>query len=267
MERNRHGTYRGRVDYRGSVEHCCQWLHYLEPVQQPIDNLPLAVFERRPGVNFPEPGFPEHVRECDLRHVKGAVQAAQEPLHPCRDIKRALLGLFQNPVIVVAFQTDLGRRRWRGRGVSALASSSGYDLHMRIVVTGNKDWSCPDLAARILRRLAARYGRDIVITHGDEPGVDASFAAAAKELGITAEARLIDRKTTGFPTVGQRNRELLLGGADMCLAIHNRIASCPRTRDCVLQALQEGIPTYGIETQHAIPRRIKRGDSRLMDRG
>ena len=28
----------------------------------------------------------------------------------------------------------------------------------------------------------------IVIIHGNEPGVDSSFAAAAKELGVTAEA-------------------------------------------------------------------------------
>ena len=134
---------------------------------------------------------------------------------------------------------------------------------MRIVVVGDKEWSCPDLASRLLRRLVARYGRDLVIIHGNEPGVDASFAAAATELGITAEARVIDRKNTGFPTVGQRNRELLLGGADLCLAVHDRVESCPRTLDCVRQELQQGIPTYGIENVHAIPRRIKRGDSRL----
>jgi hypothetical protein len=134
---------------------------------------------------------------------------------------------------------------------------------MRIVVTGDKDWSCPDLAARILRRLIARYGRDIVIIHGNEPGVDASFAAAAKEMGIAAEARVIDRKNTGFPAVGQRNRELFLGGTDLCIAVHDHLSSCPRTLDCVRQALQQGIPTYVVENVHAIPRRIKRGDSRL----
>ena len=134
---------------------------------------------------------------------------------------------------------------------------------MRILITGDRAWVCDDLAMVVLNRLIARYGRDIVIIHGDEPGVDASFDAAAKELGITVEARVIDWKNTGFPTVGQRNRELLLGGADMCIAVHDRIAACPRTLDCVLQALQDGIPTYGIENVHAIPRRIKRGDSRL----
>ena len=134
---------------------------------------------------------------------------------------------------------------------------------MRIVITGDAGWECRELATRVLRRLVARYGPDIVIIHGNEPGVDTSFAAAAKELGITAEARVIDRNQTGFPTVGQRNRELLLGCADLCIAVHDRIASCPRTLDCGHQALQDGIPTYGIENVHAIPRRIIRGDTWL----
>ncbi len=134
---------------------------------------------------------------------------------------------------------------------------------MRIVIIGDTGWECRELATRVLRRLVARYGPEIVIIQGNEPGVDSSFAAAAKELGVTAELRVIDRKNTGFPTVGQRHRELLLGGADMCIAVHSRIAACPRTLDCVQQALQDGIPTYGIENVHAIPRRIKRGDARL----
>jgi YspA, cpYpsA-related SLOG family len=109
---------------------------------------------------------------------------------------------------------------------------------MRIVVTGDNDWSCPDLAARILRRLVARYGRDIVIIHGNEPGVDASFDAAAKEMALNVEARVINRKNTGFPTVGQRNRELLLGGADMCIAVHNRVADPGRQGDPGRQVAQ-----------------------------
>ena len=134
---------------------------------------------------------------------------------------------------------------------------------MRIVITGDTGWECRELASRVLRRLVARYGRDIVIIHGNEPGVDSSFAAAAKEIGVAVEARLIDRRQTLHPTIGAKNRELLSGGADMVIAVHSRIAACPRTLDCVRQALQDQIPTYGIENVHAIPRRIKRGDWRL----
>jgi hypothetical protein len=125
---------------------------------------------------------------------------------------------------------------------------------MRIVITGDTGWECSELAARVLHRLVARYGPDIVIIHGNEPGADSSFAAAAQELGVSADMRVINRKNTGFLSVGQRTRELLLGGADMCIAVHNRIAACPRTLDFVRQALQDGI-----ENVHAIPRRIKRG--------
>jgi hypothetical protein len=119
------------------------------------------------------------------------------------------------------------------------------------------------MRARVLRCLVVRYGPEVVIIHGNEPGVDSSFAAGARELGVRVEARFIDRCQTGFPTVGQRNLELLLGGADMCIAVQNRIAACPRTLDCVQHALQDGIPTYQIEDVHAISRRIKRGESRL----
>jgi hypothetical protein len=103
----------------------------------------------------------------------------------------------------------------------------------------------------------------LVIVHGHEPGVAKAFAAAAKELGVTAEVRVIDRGTTGFPTVEQRNWELLSGKADMCIAVHSRIADCRKTLDFVYQALKRGIPTYGIENTHAIPRRTVWGDSRL----
>jgi hypothetical protein len=115
-------------------------------------------------------------------------------------------------------------------------------------VTGDKEWSCPDLAARILRRLVARYGRDIVIIHGNEPGVDASFDAAAKEMGLKVEARVINRKITGFPTVGQRNRELLIGGADICLAVHNRVHLAPGRSTAFCKPCRMESPRMGSRT-------------------
>jgi hypothetical protein len=54
------------------------------------------------------------------------------------------------------------------------------DMDMRIVVTGDTDCECRDLAPRVPRRLVARCGPDIVIIHGNEPGVESSFAAAAR---------------------------------------------------------------------------------------
>ena len=93
-------------------------------------------------------------------------------------------------------------------------------MNICIVTAGDREWQCDELAKVVVNRLIARYGPVVVIVHGNEPGVDNSIATAAKDLGATAEARVIDRKQTGHPTIGARNCELFLGGADMCLAIH-----------------------------------------------
>jgi hypothetical protein len=65
---------------------------------------------------------------------------------------------------------------------------------MRILVTGDRFWGCHELAAAILRRLVARYGKDIVIVHGGAPGVDESFATASRGLGIAVEPHRADWK-------------------------------------------------------------------------
>jgi hypothetical protein len=136
-------------------------------------------------------------------------------------------------------------------------------MDMRIVVTGDRCLECRELAVTVLRRLLARYGPDIVIVHGGESGVDQSFSAACQELGLTTEVRLANWHRTGLPTIGQKNHELIKGAPDLCLAVHYSIKTSKRTRDCVHQALQAGIPTYLIENERAIPKRLRRGDTRL----
>ena len=46
-------------------------------------------------------------------------------------------------------------------------------------ITGDRIWGCPDLAERVLNRLLARYGPDLVIVHGGATGVDQAFHVAA----------------------------------------------------------------------------------------
>ena len=135
---------------------------------------------------------------------------------------------------------------------------------MRIVVVGDRCLVCRELALKILRRLLARYGNEITIIHGGEPGVDQSFSAACQELGVTSEVRLANWHQTGLPTIGMKNRELIKAAPDLCIAVHYSIETSKRTRDCVNQAIQAGIPTYLIENDRAIPRRLKRGDARLV---
>jgi hypothetical protein len=134
---------------------------------------------------------------------------------------------------------------------------------MRILIVGDRNWTCPRLAEKIVNRLLDRYGRDILIIHGGEPGVDQAIATACQAHGVQHEARLVSRYHTGIPTISAKNRELIITRPNFCVAIHQTIRSSKRTRDCVLQALQAGIPTFLIENDWAIPVRLKARDKRL----
>jgi hypothetical protein len=153
-------------------------------------------------------------------------------------------------------------RPLRGKDLKA-ASRRRYYLDMRIVVAGERAWACDELATVVLQRLIARYGRKIVIVHGGEAGVDESFNKACKSLGIAVEARLANWPQTGPPILWSKNRELVKDGADLCVALHRSIGTSRRTRDCERQAIQNGIPTYLITDEQAIPSRLTRADARL----
>ena len=138
-----------------------------------------------------------------------------------------------------------------------------YYLNMRILIFGDRHWNCEELAGQIVNRLLARYGPNLVIIHGGEPGVDQAVALACRELGVVVEARLVNWHQTGLPTVGTKNRELIKAAPELCVAVHPSIASSKRTRDCVQQALQAKIPTFLIDDERAIPIRLEARDARL----
>jgi hypothetical protein len=138
-----------------------------------------------------------------------------------------------------------------------------YALIMRILVTGDRHWTCYDLAEAILNRLIARYGPDLVIVHGGAAGVDQAFHMACKTLGIAVEPHVADWKGLGNIAGPARNREMVQAGADLCIAIHRFLASSMGTKDCVRQALAAAIPVYLVDGDHGTPKRLQAGDVRL----
>jgi hypothetical protein len=139
-------------------------------------------------------------------------------------------------------------------------------MDMRILVTGDRFWFDPKLAAEIIRRLVDRYGSDIVIVHGGATGVDESFAMAAKGLGIAAEAHPVtdqEWQRLGKRAGPIRNEEMVRLGAGLCLAVHRFIFNSKGTKDCARQAIEAGIPTYLIDSEKALPKRLRADDPRL----
>jgi hypothetical protein len=134
---------------------------------------------------------------------------------------------------------------------------------MRILVTGDRDWICFDLATAIVRRMIKRYGPDIVIVHGDCRGVDNSFRSVCRWLRVKDEPHPPDWARFGDAAGPKRNAEIVASKPDMCVALHRSIETSRGTKDCVKQALAAGVPMYLVEDTKGIPRRLQAGDERL----
>lgn len=64
----------------------------------------------------------------------------------------------------------------------------------------------------ILRRPVARYGSKIVIVHGDETGVEASFAIAAMGLRVKTESHPAVLEDLGVDAEALRIRAMFRAG-------------------------------------------------------
>ncbi len=150
---------------------------------------------------------------------------------------------------------------------------------MRVLITGDRHWHCPELAEDVLARMLLRYRTIITIIHGGATGVDRSFAEACEQLGIDQEAHparweeldhpdaLIHHDKHGRAYNAKagpiRNAEMIATGIDMCVAFHRAISSSKGTKDCVKQALAKGVATYLVDSEAGVPKRITGDDERL----
>src|ERR1035437_3096968 len=92
----------------------------LEVMQETVEYKTLAPVQSKICNCFPKARCEEYDSESGLRAFDGPTQAAQEPIHPGRDVHRAFLCLLQNLVIGGALLPDLDRH-----AVEALRTSFG----------------------------------------------------------------------------------------------------------------------------------------------
>lgn len=121
---------------------------------------------------------------------------------------------------------------------------------MRIQITGDRDWSDPELILAVLRS----YGPGPhVVVEGEANGADKQSAWAATELGHEVERHparwyRIDPKTDNqyfFKGAGiERNIEMLEAGRpDIVLAFHDNILRSRGTRHMVTASIMRGFRT------------------------
>jgi hypothetical protein len=135
---------------------------------------------------------------------------------------------------------------------------------MRVIITGDRGWDCLKLAERVVGRLVARYGREnLVIVHGAAKEVDSTFHWAACLARTGREPQPAEWARLGRRAGPIRNAEMVAKGAGLCIAVHRFLMNSRGTRDCCLQALAAGIPTWFIDSEDGEPKRLTRKDPRL----
>lgn len=126
----------------------------------------------------------------------------------------------------------------------------------RVIVTGDRHWPCVRIAEAVLDRLEARYGGDLVIVHGDcRTGVDAAFDDVATRRRLTIERHPADW-SRGRRAGPERNRAMVLRGAEFCIAVHRALGRSRGTRGTVELALANAIPCYWIASNDCRPARV-----------
>lgn len=56
---------------------------------------------------------------------------------------------------------------------------------------------------------------------------------------------------------------MVRAGADLCITVHLFIFDSKGTKDCARQAIEAGIPTFLIDSEKVVPKRLLADDPRL----
>ena len=118
---------------------------------------------------------------------------------------------------------------------------------MRVIVTGDRNWSSDAEYACIRRRLE-KLPEDSTIVHGGARGVDTMAAQAAVSLGLEVEGYPAEWTKYGRAAGPIRNEQMADSGADLVIAFHYDLSSSRGTADMVRQAKKRGIPVEVIDS-------------------
>ena len=115
----------------------------------------------------------------------------------------------------------------------------------RVLVTGSRDWDAEEILRQALISAAFRgpQERDLIVVHGACPtGADAMVNTWAKDYGFPAERHPADWTGYGKSAGFIRNAEMVVLGADICLAFYKQGAGNKGTDHCASLAEKAGIP-------------------------
>jgi len=115
--------------------------------------------------------------------------------------------------------------------------------NVRILVTGDRNWTDEQTILAALVGLKAREGTAVTIIHGAARGADTIAGRIAKELGFDVEAYPADWNKYGKAAGPIRNKQMLREGKPQgVLAFHDDLFHSRGTRNMVEISKSAGLP-------------------------
>ena len=110
---------------------------------------------------------------------------------------------------------------------------------MKILCCGSRDWKNKGRIQDILEK----YPKDTIIIQGEASGADKLCKEVAKSLGMVVIPVPADWDKYGKAAGPIRNKLMLDMGPVEVIAFHNDFKNSKGTKNCVMQARQQGIRT------------------------
>lgn len=118
---------------------------------------------------------------------------------------------------------------------------------MRLGVTGGRDYADARCVAALLSKAKAKYGKDLVVVHGDcETGLDALAEAWCCANKVTTERHPADWDCHGRAAGPLRNQEMVDSGLDALLSFPGGKGTADMTQRAVNAGIPVGAPVWEI---------------------
>lgn len=131
---------------------------------------------------------------------------------------------------------------------------------MRVLVTGDREWSDKATMRAVLHALLKKHG-SLTVIHGNCRGADKMADAVAREMGLDVLVFAADWASYGKAAGPIRNRQMINEGfPQLVVAFHNDLKSSRGTKDMIKASKKAGLTVLHAHSPNGNPSDLPKAD-------